>query len=108
MSDNSAPQQTVVVAQPAVSPRWLAVIPVILGVLGTCGVLIGALVTLGAWRAGVDLSLANLDKRMDQAEANQKTYIPVLIGLSKDVTYLAERARREDERADRRDHREGR
>ncbi len=96
-----ADTQTVVVAQPAGPPRWIPIVTVILGILGTVGLLVGALLAIGAWRAQVDASLASLGKRMDQAETNQKTYIPVLIGLSKDVTFLAERARREDERRDR-------
>lgn len=103
MSDiaSPAPSQTVVVSQPAGNPRWIPLVTVIIGILTAAGVLASALLTLGAWRAQVDASIASLTKRMDKAEANQNTYIPVLIGLSKDVTYLAERARREDERRDR-------
>lgn len=80
-------------------PRWIPLVTVILGLIGTAALLVTALVTIGAWRAGVDLQITELKKRMDTAEGNQRTYIPVLIGLSKDVTYLAERARREDDRA---------
>jgi len=96
-----APSQTVVVAQPAASSRWLTSFASLVGILGTLAMLVATLVTIGGWRAQVDASIATLSKRMDKAEANQATYIPVLIGLSKDVTYLAERARREDERRDR-------
>jgi len=97
----AAPTQTVVVAQPAAAPRWIPLVTVILGIVGTVGVIGGALLTIGAWRAEVNVSIADLKNRMTQAESNQRTYIPVLIGLSKDVTYLAERARREDERSER-------
>ncbi|HEX8384169.1 MAG TPA: hypothetical protein VF592_12430 [Sphingomonas sp.] len=84
------------------APRWIPLVTVILGLIGTAGLIVTALTMIGAWRAGVDLQLTDLKKRMEQAEGNQRTYIPVLIGLSKDVTYLAERARREDDREIRR------
>lgn len=82
-------------------PRWIPYVTVILGIIAGALAIATALSTLGGWRASVDLQITDLQKRMDKAEENQKTYIPVLIGLSKDVTYLADRARREDERRDR-------
>jgi hypothetical protein len=88
MADNTA----------AASPRWIPLAAFLLGLIVPMGVLITALLTIGAWRAQVDFSIADLKKRMETAEGNQRTYIPVLVGLSKDVTYLAERARREDDR----------
>jgi len=103
MTDTAAPapSQTVVVAQPAASPRWIAIVGAIVGIITSVGLIVGTLLTLGAWRSSVDLSINELKKRMEKAEANQSTYIPVLIGLSKDVTFLADRARREDDRRDR-------
>jgi hypothetical protein len=79
-------------------PARPSLVPTIVGVFGAVIAAGGLLITIGGWRSQVDTHLATLDKRMDQAEANQKTYIPVLIGLSKDVSFLAERARREDDR----------
>jgi hypothetical protein len=86
---------------PTPAPR-APLIPTMVGVFGAVIAAGGLLITIGGWRSQVDTHLATLDKRMDQAEANQKTYIPVLIGLSKDVSFLADRARREDDRSSRR------
>jgi hypothetical protein len=84
-----------------VVPRWIPFVTVIIGIAGFGAVIVGLILTIGAWRASVDMKIDELDRRMSTAEGNQKTYIPVLLGLTKDVSYLADRARREDERADR-------
>lgn len=88
-------------ASPAAPPRWIPYVTVILGLIAAALAVSQVISTLGGWRVSVDLQITDLQKRMDKAEENQKTYIPVLIGLSKDVTFLADRARREDERRDR-------
>lgn len=84
---------------PNAPPRWTSFAGVITGIAALAITLVGALIAIGVWRGAVDDHLATLDKRMDQAESNQRTYIPILVGLSTDVKYLAERARREDDRA---------
>lgn len=83
-------------------PRWIA----IAGAVATCSGLIvavcGYLIAIGNWRGGVDKDIAQLKAQATQAEANDRTYIPVLVGMTRDVSYLADRARREDERASQR------
>ncbi|GGB21561.1 hypothetical protein GCM10011380_08930 [Sphingomonas metalli] len=82
-------------------PRLPALVPMLCALVGALATLGGLLVTIGGWRGAVDTHLETIDRRLDQAESNQRTYIPVLLGLNKDVSYLADRARREDARADR-------
>ena len=84
--------------------RWTAIAPILLAVLSTLAMLGGFMLTIGAWRATVDQQIKDLDKRITKAEANQEKYIPVLLGMTKDLSYLAERARREDDRAERLRH----
>jgi hypothetical protein len=74
---------------------------VLFGSLGTIGMILGLFLTIGGWRTAVDLKIEDHEKRLVAAEANQRTYIPVLVGMQKDVSYLAERARRDDDRRDR-------
>ena len=60
--------------------------------------LCGYLIAIGNWRGGVDKDIAQLKAQAAQAEQNDRTYIPVLVGMTRDVSYLADRARRQDER----------
>lgn len=86
---------------PPPAPRWTAHLSAFFAGVGAIISVAGLLFTIGSWRSRVDERLDQLGKRMDQAEANDKTYIPVLIGMTRDVSYLADRARREDERQSR-------
>ena len=83
---------------PPPAARWSTHLSAFCAGVGAVISVCGLLFTVGSWRSRVDERLDQLGKRMDQAEANQKTYIPVLIGLNRDVSYLADRASREDER----------
>ena len=80
-------------------PRWIPFVTVILAIMGTAGVVGGMLIAIGNWRGGVDRDIAQLKAQASQAEANDRTYIPILVGMTRDVSSLAERARREDEAA---------
>lgn len=98
MTDSSsAATQTVVVGP----PRLPALIPILCAALGSLVTVGGLLIAVGGWRGGVDSHLATLDRRMDTAEANQRTYIPVLVEMKANLAYLADRARRDDERRER-------
>lgn len=81
--------------------RWTAHLSAFFAGVGAIISVAGLLFTIGSWRSRVDERLDQLGKRMEQVEANDHTYTPVLIGLNRDVSYLAERARREDERQSR-------
>jgi len=103
MSDTpSTAVTTVVTPPPAPAPRpWMQLVLMIVGLVTVALTINAQLQAIGAWRSSVDLQLADLKSRMGRAEENQRTYIPVLLGLTKDVSYLADRARREDDRQER-------
>lgn len=84
------------------SPKLSAIATIIGSTVGALFAVGGLMLAIGGWRSGVDHDIADLKNRMGVAESNQKQYIPVLVGMVHDVSYLAERARREDERDDRR------
>lgn len=91
----------VTVVTPSAPTRWTTIVPVIIGIITTVIMLGGFMLTIGSWRATVDLQIADLNRRVGKAEANQEKYIPILVGMTKDLSYLADRARREDERTER-------
>jgi len=97
----AASTQTVVVG----TPRLPAVIPILCAAIGSLVTIGGLLIAVGGWRGEVDSHLATLDRRMDTAEANQRTYIPVLVDMKANLSFLADRARREDDRRAREEHR---
>lgn len=97
MSDT---QVNATVIQPA-APRWPSMVPILTALLGALVTIGGLLIAVGGWRAEVDAQLADLNRRMEVAEGNQRTYIPILVKMTSDVSYLADRARREDDRQDR-------
>lgn len=107
MADNAQPSTvTTVVTTPAAptsaAPRpWMQMVMMIAALVTIALTINAQLQAIGAWRSSVDLQLADLKSRMGRAEENQRTYIPVLLGLTKDVSYLADRARREDDRLER-------
>lgn len=95
-------------SQPPAGQRFAASAGVIVGMVGLAITIIGLLIAIGKWQGDIDGKfatadnhLATLDKRMDQAEANQRTYIPVLVKMTADVSYLADRAHREDDARER-------
>ncbi len=96
----SGTTQTVVVGP----PRLPALIPILCAVIGSLVTIGGLLITVGGWRGEVDSHLATLDRRMETAEANQRTYIPVLVEMKANLAYLADRARRDDDRRERERH----
>lgn len=98
-----APTQVTVLAPQADPgpPKWIPLVTVILAILGAIGMAWGVPMTVGAWRSQVDTSIDDVKKRLDKVEENQRATVPVLVGLQKDVSFLADRARREDERRDR-------
>ncbi len=100
MSDAPQASSVTLVSAPAAA-RWPTFVTVILGIITTAALLGGFLLTIGSWRATVDLQIADLNRRVGKAEANQEKYIPILVGMTKDLSYLADRARREDERDER-------
>lgn len=91
------PTQTVVVGP----PRLPAMIPILCAAIGSLVTIGGLLIAIGGWRGQVDAHFATLDRRMDTAEANQRTYIPVLVEMKANLAYLADRARRDDDRRER-------
>lgn len=65
---------------------------------------IGALVTVGGVllaTGGTLQRITTLEHQMVEVRENQSKYIPVLVGMQADMKYLADRARRQDERDDR-------
>lgn len=66
--------------------------------IGSGATIGGLLLTIGGWRATVDERQDNFDRRLEIVEQTQRTNLPIFAGMQKDVSYLAERARREDDR----------
>ncbi len=91
----------VTVVSPPAATRWTTIVPVIIGIITTAIMLGGFLLTIGSWRATVDLQIADLTRRLAKTEAEQERYTPIILGMQKDVAFLADRARREDERDER-------
>lgn len=84
--------------QPGVAPaRALSWAQLAVGSVGGALALGGAMMAIGGWQQRI----ATLETQMVEVRENQKTYIPVLVGMQADMKYLADRARREDERRDR-------
>jgi hypothetical protein len=96
----SGATQTVVVSP----PRLPALLPLLYGGMGSIVTIGGLLLAVGGWRGEVDSKLATLDSRVSVAEANQRTYIPVLVEMKANLAYLADRARRDDDRRERERH----
>lgn len=77
--------------------------------IGALGAIIGAvlaiggmLLAVGGWRGEVDQRDAELERRLGVVEQTQRINLPIFAGMQRDISFLAERARREDDRRDRR------
>ena len=81
-------------SDPVPAPRWLPFINLALAVLGTVGVIGGALLAFGGWRGTIDRAIAEQDKRLTVVEQA----MPDFYRTQQDVHYLAERARDQDQR----------
>ncbi len=75
---------------------------------GAIGAIVGAglgiggmLITVGGWRGEVDQRDVEFERRLTVVEQTQRTNLPIFAGMQKDISYLAERARRDDERRER-------
>lgn len=93
----------VAIAAPApAQPRLTALVATLGTVFGAILTLGGLLITFGGWRATVDSRDAELDRRLTVVEQTQRTNLPIFAAMQRDVSYLADRARRDDEARDRR------
>lgn len=79
---------------PPVPARAVSWSQIIYGAIGAAGLVLGAAVAIGGWQQRI----STLESQMVEVRENQKTYIPVLVGMQADMKYLADRARREDDR----------
>lgn len=86
---------------PASPPRWIPFVTVILAIIGSSTILTGLVFSMGGWRSHVDGSLADLDKRLTVTEQTQRANLPSFYAMQRDVAYLAERARADEEQRER-------
>ena len=75
-------------ANPA--PRW----PSYVGLAGIGITMAGVLMATGAWKQRTD----DLDRRVTKVESIQQTNLPLFWGMQTDLKYLADRARRDEDR----------
>lgn len=78
-------------------PRWLPFVNLALAVIGTIGIVGGALTTFGGWRSNVDGKLNEHEKRLIVVETSDRANLPVFYRLQTNVEYLVERARKQDD-----------
>lgn len=83
---------------PLAPPRWIPFVTVILAIMGTTTIITGLMFSIGGWRSTVDGKLDELDKRVTVTEQTQRTNLPSFYALQRDVAYLAERARQQEQR----------
>ncbi len=83
MTDKPAPART--------PPPWATMI---IGASGTLVVVLGLFVAIGGWLRQID----EHERRLSKVEQVQQTNLPTFYKMTENLAYLAERARREDER----------
>ena len=79
-------------------PPWATMI---IGASGTLLAVLGLLYSVGGWRASIDKTVEDHERRLTKVENIQQTNLPTFYAMTRDLAYLAERARREDERRER-------
>jgi hypothetical protein len=62
--------------------------------IGTAAIVLGVALTIGQWRGQSE----EFDRRLTKVEEVQRTNLPTFYRMTENLAYLAERAKREDER----------
>jgi hypothetical protein len=76
-------------------PNPWVMTPAVVGMLvGFIISLAGTLLLVGEWKSRTESQVEHNSQRIDKLES----YVPIIIGVQHDTAYLADRARREDQR----------